>query len=48
VHAWHINADEPAARDYDAAGRQGGRHTPDPYRSSDHDPLVIDIALDHE
>ncbi|SOY64011.1 putative Endonuclease/exonuclease/phosphatase [Cupriavidus taiwanensis] len=47
VHAWHINADEPAAFSY--APRPGyaaapGFYAPGPYRSSDHDPLVVDFA----
>jgi predicted extracellular nuclease len=48
VHAWHINADEPAAFSY--ATPPGGAmaaprfYAPGPYRSSDHDPLVVDFA----
>ncbi|SPC16475.1 ExeM/NucH family extracellular endonuclease [Cupriavidus taiwanensis] len=47
VQAWHINADEPAAFSY--APAPGSRavpafYAPDPYRSSDHDPLVVDFA----
>ncbi|MBB3009135.1 ExeM/NucH family extracellular endonuclease [Cupriavidus alkaliphilus] len=47
VHAWHVNADEPAAFSY--APRPGSGAAPDfyapgPYRSSDHDPLVVDLA----
>ncbi|CAM3117151.1 ExeM/NucH family extracellular endonuclease [Cupriavidus taiwanensis] len=47
VQAWHINADEPAALSY--APAPGSRaapafYAPDPYRSSDHDPLVVDFA----
>ncbi|MEX0385707.1 ExeM/NucH family extracellular endonuclease [Spiribacter onubensis] len=34
VHVWHINADEPAYLDDEAAGI---------WRSSDHDPMVIDL-----
>ncbi|MDQ0138781.1 ExeM/NucH family extracellular endonuclease [Cupriavidus necator] len=48
VHAWHINADEPAAFSYaPAAGADGtpARYAPGPYRSSDHDPLVVDFAI---
>lgn len=47
VHAWHINADEPAALSYAAAPGSGSAprfYAPDPYRSSDHDPLVVDFA----
>ncbi len=45
---WHINADEPAFLDYRV--RQGGTEPeppdhfePDPYRSSDHDPVLIGL-----
>ncbi|PHP86643.1 endonuclease [Burkholderia sp. AU18528] len=50
VRFWHINADEPVALqpvpDYKTAARRSAYYAPDAYRSSDHDPLVIDIALD--
>jgi len=48
VIEWHVNADEPAAFDYrlprgrDASLFDGST----PYRASDHDPLIIDLALD--
>ncbi|SOY61387.1 ExeM/NucH family extracellular endonuclease [Cupriavidus taiwanensis] len=47
VHAWHINADEPAAFSYVPVPRANGTpalYAPGPYRSSDHDPLVVDLA----
>ncbi|VWB79034.1 endonuclease [Burkholderia arboris] len=48
VHVWHINADEPAALqpvpDYKTAAHRLSYYAPDAYRSSDHDPIVIDIA----
>lgn len=45
VH-WHINADESEAFDYRIEHRQKDWYAPDPYRSSDHDPLllVLDFA----
>ena len=50
VHAWHINADEPIALqsvpDYKTAAQRAAYYAPDAYRSSDHDPVVIDLALD--
>ena len=50
VHEWHINADEPVALqytpDYKTADQQSRYYAPDAYRSSDHDPVLIDIALD--
>lgn len=44
---WHINADESAAFDYQTEHRDkdGDRYQPDPYRSSDHDPLIVDLRL---
>ncbi len=38
---WHINADESDAFDYRRQHRDKGWYAPDPYRSSDHDPLVV-------
>jgi predicted extracellular nuclease len=50
VHAWHINADEPialqAVPDYKTPAQQAAYYAPDAYRSSDHDPVVIDLALE--
>lgn len=49
VHAWHINADEPIALQYTFAyktpAQQASFYAPDAYRSSDHDPVLVDIAL---
>jgi len=53
---WHINADEPAVRDYNlefkapaagcgAAGCPRDPSAPDPYRAADHDPLVIGLQF---
>ena len=45
---WHINADEPAQIDYNLEFKQPAcptcspdYYTPTPYRSSDHDPIVL-------
>lgn len=38
---WHINADESEAFDYQIQHREKHWYAPDPYRSSDHDPLVV-------
>lgn len=50
--AWHINADEPRFLDYNLEFKNGaGGNTPDlfnpntPFRSSDHDPLLIGLNL---
>ncbi|CAB3747807.1 endonuclease [Burkholderia sp. MSh2] len=50
AHIWHINADEPAALqpvpDYRTPALRAAYYAPDAYRSSDHDPVVVDVALD--
>lgn len=49
VRIWHINADEPAVLDYRMAGKSRRQlqtlYSPGPYRSSDHDPVIVDLAL---
>jgi hypothetical protein len=40
---WHINADEPRALDYNDFN-QPDLFNPDPYRSSDHDPVLVGIC----
>lgn len=46
---WHINADEPIALDYNtdyqSAGQVLSLYSSQPYRSSDHDPLVVGLKL---
>lgn len=46
---WHINADEPTALDYNlefkSPDQQTSLYSPGPYRSSDHDPLLIGLDL---
>lgn len=46
---WHINADEPIALDYNtdyqSAGQIVSLYSSEPYRSSDHDPLVVGLKL---
>ncbi len=48
--AWHVNADEPRVLDYATAFRSEAQLTllyaPDPFRSSDHDPLLVGLSLD--
>jgi hypothetical protein len=41
---WHINADEPSYRSYHL-DNPPAQYRPDAFRSSDHDPIVIDLAL---
>jgi hypothetical protein len=46
---WHINADEPTVLDYNlelkTVSQQAALYSPDAYRSSDHDPVVIGLNL---
>jgi len=47
---WHINADEPPVLGYESAYKSEDQidslYSPDPYRSSDHDPLVVGLDLE--
>ena len=43
---WHINADEPGALDYNNEFNQPDLYSPDEFRSSDHDPLVVGLFGD--
>jgi predicted extracellular nuclease len=45
--AWHINADEPVALDYNTEfGRNPALFdATTPYRASDHDPIIVDLDL---
>jgi predicted extracellular nuclease len=46
---WHINADEPPVLDYNddfkSPNHVNTLYAPTPYRSSDHDPLVVGLDL---
>jgi hypothetical protein len=45
---WHINADEASLIDYDMTYKepaQDALYAPDPYRASDHDPVVVGLDL---
>ncbi|MCB0184127.1 MAG: ExeM/NucH family extracellular endonuclease, partial [Caldilineaceae bacterium] len=42
---WHINADEAKVLDYDAQFNPPGYYQPDPFRASDHDPVLIGLDL---
>jgi hypothetical protein len=45
-----INADEPSVLDYNVefknAGQQASLYAPDEFRTSDHDPLLVDLRQD--
>lgn len=45
ITPWHINADEPPVLDYNTEFKTDDRYAPTPFRSSDHDPLLIGIDL---
>ena len=46
---WHINADEPIVLDYNTEYKTAGQiislYSVDPYRASDHDPVIIGLEL---
>ena len=42
---WHNNADEPEAIDYNLGDTPQDQFTMDPYRASDHDPVVVSLNL---
>jgi len=45
---WHVNADEPDLIDYDMSYKKDAQdllYAPDPYRYSDHDPVIIGLDL---
>ena len=46
---WHINADEPSILDYNtenkSVAQQANLYNADPFRSSDHDPVLIGLNL---
>jgi uncharacterized protein len=43
--AWHINADEPNVLDYNEEHNPLSLYHPGPFRSSDHDPTVVELQL---
>lgn len=42
---WHINADEPDIFDYNTENKPDDRYAATPFRSADHDPLLIGLNL---
>jgi len=44
VH-WHINADEPFVIDYNTEFKPQDLYSDSPYRSSDHDPVIVGLQL---
>ncbi len=51
VTIWHINADEPAVLDYNEEHKSASQlinlYSIDPFRASDHDPVIIGLFPDH-
>ena len=49
VTVWHINADEPSVLDYNTEYKSSGQieslYNDDPYRASDHDPVIVGLNL---
>ena len=49
VTEWHINADEPRTLDYNeefkSPAQLGSLYSPDAYRASDHDPVLVGLEL---
>ncbi|WP_430406729.1 ExeM/NucH family extracellular endonuclease [Fluviicola sp.] len=45
---WNINADEPPALDYNQENIVDDLFETNPYRSSDHDPLLIGLTIESE
>jgi hypothetical protein len=48
VTEWHINADEPSELDYNTDYKSPGQivsmYSPDQYRISDHDPVIVGLC----
>ena len=42
---WRINADEPVVFDYNTENKPDDRYAATPFRSSDHDPILIGLNL---
>jgi predicted extracellular nuclease len=49
VTEWHLNADEPVALDYNTEFKSDEQisdfYSPEPYRASDHDPVLVGLDL---
>lgn len=43
---WHINADEPPVTSYDLTYNPAQIYRPYPFRSSDHDPVIVGLDLE--
>jgi uncharacterized protein len=45
VTVWHVNADEPSVFDYNTEFKSDDRYAATPFRSSDHDPVLVGLNL---
>ena len=45
VTVWHVNADEPVVLDYNTEFKTQDLYAATPYRSSDHDPVLVGLTL---
>ncbi|WKB54986.1 ExeM/NucH family extracellular endonuclease [Eleftheria terrae] len=45
VTVWHVNADEPLVLDYNTEFKTDDRYAATPFRSSDHDPVLVGLQL---
>lgn len=45
ITVWHINAEEPPILGYTIGPKTDDRYAPTPYRSSDHDPVLVGLTL---
>ncbi len=45
VHVWPINADEPSVIDYNTEFKPQDLYDASPFRSSDHDPVIVGLNL---
>ncbi|HEY0377924.1 MAG TPA: ExeM/NucH family extracellular endonuclease [Pyrinomonadaceae bacterium] len=45
ANVWHINSDEPTVLDYNTEFKTQDLYEPTPYRSSDHDPVIVGLDL---
>ena len=45
VTVWHVNADEPSVLDYNTEFKPDDRYAVTPFRSSDHDPVLVGLTL---
>ena len=48
VIEWHINTDEPPVIDYNEDFNPAGYYEVNPFRSSDHDPVIVGLELASE